>query len=265
MTIPIDTPTVYTGALARGVLCRALKLGFDNPGEALLEAFFSADGRDAQRSAARHLESGPPQGLTDAVERACSSKTLGLEPLTRAYARLFGHTLRGQVCPYECEYGRQALLMRSNELADLGGFYAAFGLRSSETRHERHDHVACEFEFLEFLSRKECWAIEHDDIEMAEVTAKAVGTFLDRHLARFGRAFARSVQQADPQGFYGGLGGLCEAFLLAECARLGVSIGPAVLELRSSEADNMPMACGSSDASQDELVHIGGVENRSSR
>jgi len=262
MTALTDAPAITDHALARGVLCRALKLGFDRPGNALLEAFFSRQGRHALRLASRSLEGGRslnPQDsktptLGSTVERTCTSEAPGLEQLNNAYERLFGHTLRGRVCPYECEYGRQALLMRTNELADLGGFYAAFGLRSSAMRHERHDHIACEFEFLEVLSRKECWAIEHGDAELAEVTLTAVGTFLSRHLARFGRAFARSLQETELHGFYNGLGRLCEGFLLVECDRLGIAVGPEVLELRSTEPDSVPMACGSED---EDLVQIG--------
>ncbi|MFQ5525432.1 MAG: molecular chaperone [Thermoanaerobaculia bacterium] len=254
MTTLAEAPRATDRALARAVLGRALKLGFDRPGDALLEAFFSRQGRQALRVAARNLDGEQNGRLEAALESVCASRSPGLDPLNEAYERLFGHTLRGRVCPYECEYGRQALLMRSNELADLGGFYAAFGLRSSDTRHERHDHIACEFEFLEFLSRKECWAIEQGDTEMAEVTLSAVGSFLTRHLARFGRAFARSLRDTETLPFYNTLGRLCEVFLLVECARLGVAVGPKVLTLRSTEPDKVPMACGSES---DDLVQIG--------
>jgi TorA maturation chaperone TorD len=252
MIVEHDVSNAMDRVLARAVLCRALKLGFDQPTNTLLQALFSDDGREALRLAALSLEGRESRALSAVVERLGALAVPELEQLRYSHERLFGHTLRGRVCPYECEYGRQALLLRAQELADLGGFYAAFGLRSAATRHERPDHVACQFEFVEFLSRKEFWAIENDDAEMADLTLKALAEFLRQHLARFGRAFARSLQDAEPRGFYGMLGEFCEAFLLVECGRLGVPIGPEILELRTSGDDDVPMACGS-----DDLVELG--------
>ena len=86
----------------------------------------------------------------------------------------------------------------------------------------------------------------------AEVTRGAIGMFLTEHLGRFGRAFAVSLQDAD-DGYYGRLGSLFEVFLTGECERFGVTVGPALLELRSTREEEAPMACGSGD----QLVEIG--------
>ncbi len=257
----VETPTSVAAEdatdrlLARGVLYRALKLGLDRPSKATVGTFFDVEGRAALRQACRSLEEGRPGPLGAAVDRLCALADPGLGEIRLSHERLFGHTLRGRVCPYECEYGHRALLQQAQELADLSGSYAAFGLRASGTRHERADHIACQFEFLEFLVRKECWAQAHGDDEMAEVTRSAARTFLGDHLARFGRAFARSLQEAARDELYGALGGLCEALLRVECERLDLPLGPDVLELRSTEPDGVPMACGSGD---DELVQLGG-------
>jgi TorA maturation chaperone TorD len=255
----VDTVTAAADAtdrlLARGVLYRALKLGLDRPAEATVRLFFDGEGRQVLSQAAWSLEEGQPGPLGAAVDRLCALAEPGLDELRLAHERLFGHTLRGRVCPYECEYGHRALLQQAQELADLSGFYAAFGLRASETRHERADHIACQFEFLEFLVRKECWALARGDAEMAEVTASAARFFLGDHLARFGRAFAHSLQEAAPDDLYGVLGGLCEALLRFECGRLDLPLGPEVLGLCSTEPDGVPMACGSDGA--EELVQLG--------
>ncbi len=260
MTLAATTPPEIEAAcdrlLARGVLYRALKLGLDRPGEALLAAFFEPGGRAALARAAERLNGAAGGELAPAVESLQALAAPTLDELHRSHERLFGHTLRGRVCPYECEYGRQALLQQAQELADLAGFYAAFGFRAREARHERPDHVACEFEFLELLARKECWALDNDDDEMADVTRTAARRFLRDHLARFGRAFARALQDAAPGEFYGALGALCEAVLHADCRRLEVPLGPEVLELRSTAPDGVPMACG--DDEPEELVQLGG-------
>lgn len=189
--------------------------------------------------------------LVDAVSAVATSS--GPEPATRE--RLYGHTLRGAVCPYESEYGNRELIQQAHELADLVGFYEAFGLEPATHHRERPDHVACELEFLDFLLRKDAWALQAGDGAMHEITRQATAKFLRRHLGRFGRTFAVSLQDADPQGYYGRIGILCERFLGVACRSFEVPLGPATLELNTRRDAEVPMACGSS---ADELVQIGG-------
>lgn len=253
----MNEPAVSDQLLARAVVYRALGIGLDQPTQATHAGFCA--GRAALQLAARTLEEEVDGPLFAAVERLLGLAPPGHEALRRSHERLFGHTLRGRVCPYECEYDSRAMLQQAHDLADLAGFYAAFGLCTGEGRHERPDHVACEVEFLEFLVRKECWALEHGDGEMAGTTRAAARMFLGDHLARFGRAFAGALQEAEPDGFYGALGELCETFLRLECERLDLPLGPKVLELCSTEPDGVPMACGSAGSgNSDELVQLGG-------
>ncbi len=187
------------------------------------------------------------------LQRAVRAVTGAPPPAEDAAERLFGHTLRGAVCPYESEYGNRALIQQAHELADLAGFYEAFGLRVASARPERPDHVACELEFFGFLSRKEAWALEASDSEMLEITRLAAGKFLREHLGRFGRAFAVSLRTADAGGYYERVGELCEIFLAGECEHCGVPLGPSMMELRPAVQDEVPMACGSGE----DLVQIG--------
>lgn len=255
LATPSGGPTVeIDDLLARVVLCRALRQGFDRPCRELHELFFSDRGRRALRRAVRRLDARPAAPLRQALDQLYGRRRPRLGALQQLYDRIFGHTLRGNVCPYEIEYGRSQALQQAQELADLAGFYAAFGLQPAADRRERPDHVACELEFLEFLYRKEIWAIQRRDPEMRETTRRAAQRFLRDHLARFGRAFGLELWREDPDGFFGRLGLLCEAFLAAECERLDLPLGPRFLELRSDEADIAPAACGSSE----KLVRIGG-------
>jgi TorA maturation chaperone TorD len=240
----IDSAAV-DNALASGVLYRTLKLGFQAPEQSSLDAIFSPDGTEALILAAVQLEADGRGPLSDVVERFCVLPQLRAEELRQTYERLFGHTLRGRVCPYECEYGRNPLLQQAHQLADVGGFYAAFGLRPASNNGERVDHVACEVEFLEFLSVKEVIALELEERDGWQVTHEAARRFLREHLARFGRAFARNLREEAPPGFYLLLAELCEVFLVVECDRLGVPLGPELLALRPEEDENVPMACGS--------------------
>lgn len=244
-------------ALARAVVSRVLKIGLSFPSQESFGRISSAESEQALSRAAVVLDEVADSntltgltGLTGLTEagvrfRAPSLTISTVGELGQDYNRLFGHTLRGKVCPYETEYGGAHTFQQAQELSDLAGFYLAFGLQPSDARNERVDHIAHELEFLEFLSCKEAYALEDDDEDMLAVTRDALKRFVGERLGHFGRAFGRHLHEADTGGFYGGLGGLCAAFLSSECERQGTEVGPEVLELRSTEEEDVPMACGS--------------------
>lgn len=167
--------------------------------------------------------------------------------LAESHRRLFGHSARGAVPPYETEYGAEALFQQPQEMGDLMGFYNAFGLALNGRQHERADHVSCECEFLCFLALKEAYALEHGDDSMLEETRKAERLFLRDHLARFLPAFAKKLVREDAGGLYGFLGGVGYGFIVLECARFSVRLGPENLTLRPADDERVPMACGSGE------------------
>ena len=177
---------------------------------------------------------------------------LDLDSLLTSHGRLFGHTVRGTVTPYETEYGQEGLFQQPQQLANLNGFYRAFGLRVRQDERERPDHIACQLEFMEFLSRKQTYALEHGDDSMFQASSRAGLLFLKEHLGRFGRAFGYGVKKQDPEGFLGMAGDFLFDFLTLECVRLQIEAGPSRLPLRSPAEDNVPMAC----AGEPDLVQI---------
>ena len=181
----------------------------------------------------------------------------GAETLAATFWRLFGHTTRGLICACETEYGPDNGFHQPQQLADIAGYYLAFGLRPVLATDARADHIACECEFMDFLSRKQAHLVDRlesgaDVSETLEVTELAERSFLRDHLGRFGRAFAARVAAEDGDGYFGALGRLLIAFVDAECARVGVDAGPVDLMVRPEERDETPMACGTAD----ELIQI---------
>jgi len=241
-------------ALCRSLLYQALSLGFRPPTEggrtrlatpddvaALAEAATLVDEERAPSSTGRNDLGARVRALAE------SSDARALGTLLESHQRIFGHTARGPVPPYETEYGEDTLFQKPQEMSDVAGFLSAFGLRLDDSRHERIDHVSCELEFLSFLSRKEAHAIETGDGAMLDETRRAARLFLRDHLGRFLPSFARRVQAADPAGFYGRLAGLASEFILMECGRYEVREGPEMLPLRLPLDDGAPMSCGGSD------------------
>jgi len=216
------------GALARSVLYETLALGLQPPTRETLQRIES---EEARRTLALAAETVDPE----------------------RHSQLFGHTARGVVCPFETEYGTEALFRQPQELADIAGYYAAFGLKPRAEDGERVDHVSCECEFFGFLGRKEAFALRDEPdasearLEMLETTRKAARSFLKDHLGRFGTAFGLKLSEEDGGGFFGLLGVLLVTLLKLESERLHVILGAATLDLRSTAEEEVPMGCGSGE------------------
>ncbi len=244
-------------ALARSVVYRAMATAFQRPSGLTLETLGSSDARRTVRDAAALLDGGrvdtPP--LTPAVgqlARACEQARLA--DLVDEHDRLFGHTARGVVCPFETEYGSSAPFQQPQTLADIAGFYRAFGLRTRSAINERVDHIGCECDIEMFLALKEAYVMEalgsedgterDIDTETLEETRKASALFLRDHIGRFGRAFANALMKESPDRFHGCAARVLYRLLDLDCARLNVPVGPLTLELRSDAEDETPIGCG---------------------
>lgn len=256
--------------LYRSTLYRALALAFHPPTRDIFELLTSDINRTFILQGACFLDAelkehplGDPEPFQEnrSVELDQSAKAwmatfckLGLDSLLDAHGHLFGHTARGTVTPYETEYGQQGLFQQPQQLANLTGFYRAFGLKVRQEERERPDHIACQLEFLEFLGQKQVYAMDQRDNSMLEESQRATRLFLKDHLGRFGRAFGYRLSKADPGRFLGMAGDFLFDFLTLECRRLEIEAGPTTLPLRSPEEDNVPMAC----SSESDLVQIKG-------
>lgn len=202
------------------------------------------------------------QDLRDAISRFSRSPLLDLlAKLQAAFVRLFGHSVRGSCPPYELEYGRGEIIQQTAELADLAGFYSAFGLNLTKAAFERADHVAVECEFLSVLCAKEAWGRQNDNQDLSETCADAQRLFLRDHLAKWLPAFAHRVEAAGSESFYGRAAALASAFLREECRRFEIEVGPQWLELRPADPErDSAIDCdtaGCGDAGVDRLIQLG--------
>ena len=243
-------------ALARAVAFRTFSLAFQLPTDARVRDMGASDGFSMLAEAFRCLDrAAGGQRLEAGIRRLTSRRLQDAEALAPQYWRLFGHTTRGLICACETEYGDENNFQQPQQLADISGYYLAFGLTPPSASEVRLDHVACECEFMDFLNRKEAWlltAADQMDEETLTVTRAAGREFLRDHLGYFGRAFAGKLVAQDPGGYFGAVGETFLRFLDAACAMAGVTAGPADLSVRLDLVDETPMACGSAD----ELIQI---------
>jgi TorA maturation chaperone TorD len=243
-------------ALARSVLYETLALGLQAPTRDTLARIESEEARRTLTLAAETVDPEGSSGLADAVVRLTGLPPANLDDLAVRHSQLFGHTARGPVCPFETEYGTDALFRQPQELAHIAGYYAAFGLKPRAEDGERVDHVSCECEFFGFLCRKEAFALSAGPeaagssdvrLEMLDTTRKATRSFFKDHLGRFGTAFGLRLSREDAGGAFGLLAELLVTLLQLESERLGVTLGAATLDLRSTAEDEVPMGCGSGE------------------
>ncbi|NUM44452.1 MAG: molecular chaperone TorD family protein [Anaerolineales bacterium] len=142
-----------------------------------------------------------------------------LEDLQFAHRHTFG--IAGSLC-YETEYGLPHEYRQSQEMADLAGFYQAFGFRTEGKIRERPDHVAVELEFMSLLSVKEAYAREQQNENHTAICQEAQTKFLTDHLGNWFALFAQSVQLNACGDVYSSLAHFAVHFLQWDAARLDV-------------------------------------------
>jgi TorA maturation chaperone TorD len=140
--------------------------------------------------------------------------------LEAEYDRLFRRNL---ACPpHETAYGDgRRMGGRPAELADIRGFYEAFGVVPSSTDPELPDHLATELEFYSILLLKIAYARVGATPQDVEVTAAAAGAFLEHHLGRWPGAFREAVEAENAASPYLETAHLIEAVIAEECRRVG--------------------------------------------
>lgn len=121
------------------------------------------------------------------------------EQLEEDHVRVFGLVVSKECPPYEVQYCPQTFsVYRSQQLADIAGFYRAFGVEPGRDAPERADHIACEIEFQAWLVAKERHARSRsgdDWIERAELCLDAQARFAEEHFAWWVPAFASALRR----------------------------------------------------------------------
>jgi TorA maturation chaperone TorD len=97
------------------------------------------------------------------------------------------------------------------EMADIAGFYRAFGFSFDG---ERPDHICLELEFMRILSLKEAIALKEGDKKKQDITINAEREFLSSHIGRWTEAL---LQLTGGISFYGTLSRFVSGWVEMEC------------------------------------------------
>jgi TorA maturation chaperone TorD len=169
--------------------------------------------------------------------------------LQSQHRQVFG--LTGSMC-YESEYGLPHEFRQSQELADISGFYRAFGFNSGGRSRERPDHLAVELEFMYVLCLKEAYALSMSLSTDAQICRDAQRSFLNDHLAAWVGLFAQALNKSVSAGLdrsvldgpYPLLGQLTFNFVMGHAGRLGVSAPVRSLAAVKPTPLGPEMSCG---------------------
>lgn len=149
---------------------------------------------------------------------------------------------------HETEYASDPFA-KARQLADISGFYRAFGLETGDTRG-LPDFIATEFEFMSFITRKEAFAAVQGWDHRAEICANAQRSFLEAHLGRWLPAFARELASMGGP-FFRASAALADAFVAAEVAHCGARPTPITSRIGRPE-DAESFTCGLDSAPLDD-------------
>jgi TorA maturation chaperone TorD len=180
----------------------------------------------------------PPDGLGAAPREAPAFARLVRElaappgDLRAEYDRVFGLVVPRECPPYETEYYPTAeTFARSQQMADVAGFYRAFGVEPSRRSPERPDYLGLELEFMALLLLKTRLASTdtrpgEDAAERAEICELARRAFFRDHLAWWVPSFAAGLRRKAGSGCYLALADALSQWIPSECRRQGI---PSVL------------------------------------
>lgn len=250
-TITVDRPTRFDPALnaARRALYRFAALAFGDPLSGTWRQLTDARSqacvratcellRDEPASLATTLGLGevPPDQLDP--EAVFTRLPASSEELNAEYEQMFGLLVAAGCPPYETEFIDSKLsFQRSAELADIAGFYRAFGI---EPGAERPDHIALELDFMAVLIDLECRAATD---EQFQVSRQAQADFIRDHLSWWVPTFARLLAKENPDSVFAATGHLLCAFLPMERMRLDIPAPRTPVESSLIEPPELAESC----------------------
>ncbi|MCP4339233.1 MAG: hypothetical protein GY799_10175 [Desulfobulbaceae bacterium] len=151
-----------------------------------------------------------------------SENRSNIERIQSEYLAIFD--VGRKISPYETEYITEKVSRKPFELADIAGFYTAFGFAVHETRKNKEapDHISIELEFMAILEWKTEYAREKKEDENATIVSGAKLKFLKDHLLKWGFFFCKQISGLEGNDFYKRLALIFELVLLIECERYGL-------------------------------------------
>lgn len=166
---------------------------------------------------------------------------INLDDLRSDYIDIFDRA-KSQNSLYETEYGKERVMAKTTELADLSGFYQAFGLNTEadDVIHDMADHVSVELEFYSYLLLKQLFLEENNILEGVEVVIEGRKKFLNDHLGRFVKSIAKREGVSNNQ-YFSKIFNWVSDLVYFECNVIEVT--PKIVDWFANQADDGAIDC----------------------
>lgn len=152
-----------------------------------------------------------------------------IDRLRTAYHAAFDESSGSRCAPTEMDQlggAPQLQLTRTFEMADVAGFYRAFGV-DVEAGRERVDHITAELEFMNLLAVKEAVALQEEgEGEHAEICRNASRAFLRDHLQRWAPRLGECLDESEADPVYRFAGRLLRGFIALDAEQIDAENAP---------------------------------------
>lgn len=156
------------------------------------------------------------------------------------FNRLFSGGM--DAAPLETAY-EPDIFRKQHALADMAGFYRAFGFQLPAATRWQPDHLGVQMEFCAILLQRTALALEQDWGEQVEICVDALRKFLGDHPGRWATAFAADLSRAAREPFYQHLAAVTSSWVELELRIL--DLAPDRLRARKIDPGDLELpTCG---------------------
>jgi TorA maturation chaperone TorD len=186
-----------------------------------LFAYPDDEGVESIREAALEAKEAAPNVAV--LRLACVAEEPRREALEPAFVRLNTFSTSPDLPSFESAYFGSDPQRQTQRMADIAGFYRAFGVESAGG-DMRPDDLPVELEFMAFLCRKEAYATEHLGAPRLGQAKRAQRMFLEEHLGTWAGLYgARLAVREEAGPFYRLAGETLAAWIARECHDTGAN------------------------------------------
>ncbi len=197
----------------RALVYRFLARAFQAPEEAPLDSLREEDCPELEEALRRLAATPELLRLAATLVEAFGAATADI--LRPVYDRVFEASSHAPCLPYEMNHAPetpQEGLAQTYRLADVAGFYRAFGVEIVP-ESGRVDHISVELEFMHLLAVKQALAEAAGEEDNSEVCRDAAATFLAEHLGRWTEKLATHLEETAEETLYCTAGQLLAGFV----------------------------------------------------
>lgn len=198
-------------AFLRSSIYELLAYAFAEPSQELIDFVSGGEYFEHLGRALRFLPYGEDAGMKDVSDASAASQAIDIGLLSSGYQRITSPKINYL---YECNY--HSRFSAFTEMADIAGFYRAFGI---DFQGERPDHLTLELEFMRLLTMKEARALLDNEKGHADICISAQKEFLSSHTGRWANTLSGMIAK---EPFYGFMSRILSGWIEAECRYLSV-------------------------------------------